>query len=172
MRNTVQIVGESQELVDFCTAVQPRLVRALTLQCGDVGVAEELAQETLAVVWLKWGRVREMAAPQDWVFRVAFNLSKSWLRRRRAESRALRRAAADIGTMDAVTGEGAEVRQRLQRLPARQRQALVLRYYCDLPVDRAAEVMACAPGTVKALTHQGIKSLRDLLGVELQDRSR
>lgn len=162
-------MAESQELVIFFEQLQPKLVRALTLQCGDVAVAEELTQETLAVVWLKWSRVREMGAPQEWAFRVGFNLANSWLRRRRAESRALRKVAADRRTIDAVTGEGAEVRQRLQRLPARQRTALVLRYYCDLPVERTAEVMGCAPGTVKALTHQAIRSLRDLLGVELRN---
>jgi RNA polymerase sigma factor (sigma-70 family) len=52
-------------------------------------------------------------------------------------------------------------------LPRRQRAALVLRYFSDLSVDRTAEVLGCAPGTVKSLTSQAIASLRDRFEVEV-----
>ena len=41
----------------FCRDEYPRLVRLLSLYCGDVGAAEDLAQETLARVWRNWRRV-------------------------------------------------------------------------------------------------------------------
>ena len=47
-------------VVGFCQRVRPRLVGTLGLLCGDRDVGEELAQETLARVWLRWGRVREL----------------------------------------------------------------------------------------------------------------
>ena len=46
-------------VVGFCQRVRPRLVGTLGLLCGDRDVGEELAQETLARVWLRWGRVRD-----------------------------------------------------------------------------------------------------------------
>jgi RNA polymerase sigma factor (sigma-70 family) len=56
------------------------------------------------------------------------------------------------------------------RLPRRQRAALVLRYFADLPVADVADLMGCSQGTVKALTHQAIAALRARGGlVELEE---
>lgn len=131
------------------------------MQVGDVAVAEELAQETLMRVWERWPRVRGLQAPEQWAFRVAVNLSSSWWRRRVAERRAHHR-----GGLGAIAGQQAdrfgeaELRDAITELPARQRQALVLRHYLQLDVAEAAEVMGCAGGTVRALCHQGAQSLR------------
>lgn len=83
-------------VVGFCQRVRPRLVGTLSLLCGDGDVAEELAQETLARVWLRWARVRELDEPLAvaWTYRVAINLGNSWLRRRVAERRARARLVA------------------------------------------------------------------------------
>ena len=50
-------------------------------------------------------------------------------------------------------------------LPLRQRTALVLRYYSDLSVQETADVMGCAPGTVKSLTSQALAALRQTAGL-------
>jgi RNA polymerase sigma factor (sigma-70 family) len=55
------------------------------------------------------------------------------------------------------------VRDAVAALPERMRTALVLRYFADLPVDAVAEIMDCAPGTVKSLTSQAIDKLRAAL---------
>jgi RNA polymerase sigma-70 factor (ECF subfamily) len=149
---------QSGEVTAFCQRVQPRLLGALTLHCGDPAVAEELTQETLAVVWDKWSRVQMMAAPEAWALRVGFNMANSWLRRRIAERRALRRLGPGDQHHDLPQDSG--VRDAVVRLPPRQRTAVVLRYFADLSVEQTADAMGCAPGTVKALTHQGITSLR------------
>jgi RNA polymerase sigma factor (sigma-70 family) len=52
------------------------------------------------------------------------------------------------------------VRAAVARLPSRQRIAVVLRYFADLPVRDVAELMRIAEGTVKALTAQAIANLR------------
>ena len=49
-------------------------------------------------------------------------------------------------------------------LPPRQRATLVLRYYCDLNVDQAAEVLGCSPGTVKSQTAKALGAVRRALG--------
>ena len=48
----------------------------------------------------------------------------------------------------------------LAQLPIRMRSALVLRYYQDLPENEIAELLGCAPGTVRSLIHRGLQRLR------------
>ena len=149
------------ELEQFCREEHPRLVRWLTLHVGDQAVAEELAQDAIARVCEHWARVHQMANRRAWLNRVAVNLATSWFRRRAAERRARSRHGPGATTAQPVDAASAVVlRQAISRLPARQRTALVLRHVVDLPVAEVADVMGCAAGTVKALTHQAITTLR------------
>jgi RNA polymerase sigma-70 factor (sigma-E family) len=153
------------DLATFCRRLHPRLVGMLALHCGQVELAEDLAQETLARVWERWSKVRLADSPDAWAFRVALNLSSSAGRRR-----ALERRVAASQPVAVVDGDGdgdrsgpLAVRQALLTLAPRQRAAIVLRYFVDLSVDDTAAAMRCAPGTVKALTSQGIDRLREHL---------
>ena len=157
--------ADAREAGEFCVRVRAQLVGTLSLYCGDADVAEELAQDTLARVWDRWPQVRAMRSPDAWTYRVGVNLANSHYRRRAAEHRAMarrdrvvdERAAADLA--DAIV-----VRKAVAALPKRQKTALVLRYYADLPIEEVASLMSCAPGTVKALTHQAIANLRGAIG--------
>ena len=53
-----------------------------------------------------------------------------------------------------------DVRAALRSLPPRQRATVVLRYYCDCPVEEAAEILGVTPGTVKSQTAKGLTALR------------
>ncbi len=149
------------ELTDFCRAIYPRLVGALGLQCRP-DIAEELAQEVMAKVCQHWSRVRNMDSPEAWVFRVGFNLVNSFFRRKAAERRARRRLEQNAEVPVADPNEAlSDVRRAVASLPARQRAAVVFRYYLDFSVLETAEAMDCSPGTVKSLTHKGIAALRN-----------
>ena len=154
-------------MVAFCTALRPVLVGGLTLHCRDRGVAEEVAQETLVRVWERWATVRSLPSREAWAWRVALNLTASRFRRHAAERRANARlvgrrgAAASWGPDPA---DGLAVRAAVGGLPERQRAVVVLRFYADLPVATVAEVLGCAPGTVKSLTHKAVAGLRSRLG--------
>jgi RNA polymerase sigma-70 factor (ECF subfamily) len=160
-------------VVGFCQRVRPRLVGTLSLLCGDGDAAEELAQETLARVWLRWSRVRELDEPlaTAWTYRVAINLANSWLRRRVAERRARARLAGrGAGAhLDPDPADAVAVRQAVAALPRRQRTALVLRYYADLPVAEVAALMGCAPGTVKSLTSKALAAVRRAEGMQVAE---
>ena len=160
------------EFLAFCRRLHPRLVSTLALHCGQLEVAEELAQETLVRVWERWSTVRFADSPEAWTFRVALNLSSSAGRRRSLERRVA--ASYPIAVVDDDPSGPLAVRQALMTLAPRQRAAVLLRYFVDLSVDDTAAAMRCAPGTVKALTSQGIDRLRDHLtfddeGVTLHD---
>lgn len=164
-------VGDPLGVVAFCERMHPRLVGALALHLGDRDTAEEVAQEALARAWERWPAVSGMASPDGWVFRVALNLAASRRRRRAAERRA--RARVEAWPLDKGLGPDASdalvVRQAVASLPDRQRAAVVLRYFADLPVVEVAAVLGCAEGTVKSLTSQGIEGLRRRLGASLDE---
>ena len=56
-----------------------------------------------------------------------------------------------------------ELRDQLQRLPARRRTAIVLRYLCDLPDAEIARILDCREATVRSLVHRGLADLRSTL---------
>jgi len=65
-----------------------------------------------------------------------------------------------------LSGDDLLLWQALGRLPARQRAAIVLRYYLDLSEAEVARQLGVPVGTVKSLVHRGLARLRDRLGVE------
>lgn len=162
----------------LCTQLEPGLIGALTLYCGDRFVAEELAQETLVRLLDRWGQVQHMASPAAWAHRVAINLANSRFRRLRAERRARQRLEGHAVQAHSDDMHGVDVaahiavREAVCRLPKRQRTALVLRYYADLPVTEVATLMDCSPGTVKSLTHHAIDALRQAGLVDRYDEVR
>ena len=156
-------------LVEFCRVQYPRLVGFLGLYCGDRGVAEELAQETLARVWRKWPKVHHLDRPDAWAQRVAINLANSHYRRlvaeRRARARAGGRAGEAIEERDPAVEEVVTVRRAVAALPRRQRAAVVLHYFLDLPLAEVAQHMETTVPAVKALLHRAVRRLRSDGGV-------
>jgi RNA polymerase sigma-70 factor (ECF subfamily) len=155
----------------FCESLSGRLVGSLTLFCGDRGAAEELAQDAFVRALERWDEVAVMAAPEAWVYRTAFNLARSRYRRRSAEQRGGQRLAAASRTIADLpdTADAVMLRGLVAALPERQRAAIVARFYAGLSVDEAAEALDCAPGTVRALTHQAMTKLRSAGLVEIDD---
>ena len=78
---------EMTTLEEFCKEEHPRLVRALDLYCGNLGVVEELAQDALAKVWQNWKRQSRLDNPSAWAHHVAMNLARSHFRRLAAARR-------------------------------------------------------------------------------------
>ena len=154
----------------FVRTLYPRVRGFLELHTGDRDLADELTQETLARVWARWPRVRRMASPQAYAFRIALNLTRSWFRRRSRERRALARLQITDRGEEPATAERVATRAAVVTLPRRQREVLLLRYYAGLNVTETAETMGCAPGTVKAHTHRALARLRDHLQVPEEPR--
>jgi RNA polymerase sigma factor (sigma-70 family) len=145
---------------EFCRELWRPLASAMGLLCGSRSVGEEIAQEALARVWARWRYVSRLDSPEAWAYRVAINLSRSRHRRLVAERRALARTQTSEQHSPNDPVDAIAVRQAVAALPERQRAAVVLRYFLDLPVAEVAEIMRCAPGTVKSLTSQAIEHLR------------
>lgn len=163
--------SSGNDLERFCSNARRQLVGALSLYLGDAGVAEELAHEALLRTVDRWADVRLMTNPNGWVQTVAFNLARSHFRRMAAERRAHARFTAretSAGHPDAA--DVMAVRAALTRLPRRQRQAVVCRYYLDMSAADTATAMRCSQGTVKAHLRSALVALRgEGLGVHEED---
>ena len=151
-------------LETMCVSEYPRLVGMLGLYCGDADKAEDFAQESLVRLCRDWPRVKRMDAPEAWLRRVALNLAHSHYRRRKVEQRVIGLIGGRI-TTEPDAAPGVETLDLLRSLPHRQRSALLLHHYLDLPVREVAQVLDVPEGTAKTLIHRGLKRLRaDLEG--------
>jgi RNA polymerase sigma-70 factor, ECF subfamily len=165
-------VEAPDEFTRFFDRVFDPLVGAVWLYCGDRGVAEEMAQEALARVARDWARVAVMDAPVGWTHRVAFNLVNSHFRRLRTGRRILERHQDEQprGDEDApVAADALVVRQAVTALPRRQREAVVLFYFADLPVTEVARWMGAPENTVKSWLARGRARLEADLRVALAE---
>lgn len=161
-RRAVAADGDTA-LVAFCRREHPRLVGTIGYLVGDAELAQDLAQEALLRAVRQWDQVAALESPGGWVHRVAVNLALSALRKRSTRRRIDDRVASWVRS-ERPAGADIEatlsVRTAVAALPDRQRIAIVLRYFADLPVTEVAELMGCPPGTVKTLTSRAIAALK------------
>lgn len=131
------------------------LVRLCFLATLDVEVAADVAQEAMLRAFGLWATLKD-EMPLAWVRRVALNLCRSRWRRARRELHMLPRlysvpALPSSRDVDFVIA--------LRSLPARQREAVVLRYWGDLTVEQCAVVMGVSIGSVNQHLSRGRSAL-------------
>lgn len=137
-----------------------RSIRALAWTLtGEVGAAEDVAQEAFLRAHQRWDVVAGYDEPGAWVRRVAINLATSVLRRRGRELRALVRLGSQRREDWELPDADREFWGVVRALPRGQAATIALHYYEDLPVSDIAAVLGIAEGTVKAHLHKGRRSL-------------
>lgn len=146
-----------------------RLVRAMTVFCGDRERAADAVQEAFVKAHLRWRRIGRYEDPIGWVRRVAINLLRDDHRRDRRKRRAMARLAgepvrrAEIPPPDELT-------ELLAALPAQQRAAIALFYVDGASVAEIAGALDVAEGTVKSNLHDGRRRLRAVLAAREERR--
>jgi RNA polymerase sigma-70 factor (sigma-E family) len=158
-------VVDALRFESFYEREYPRVRRALAVALGEVSTAEEAAQEAFVKAWIRWGRVGRMDHPAGWVYVVA--IRHALRGRGRLRVREEDKPANDVGEIGSEVVERVSGEAALMSLAERQRVAVVLRYYADLPVAEIAAAMGCSVGTVKSTLHAALRRLRvDLASVE------
>ena len=156
--------------------LQPRLLRYFMVV--SPAVADDLASET----WL--GVVRGLdrfqgneTAFRAWVFTIARHEALDWRRRgaRRVTELPVTgfvdQAAPDDPAVTALEGFSTRAALALvAMLPPDQAEAVTLRVVAGLDVERVAEIMGKRPGTVRVLTHRGLRRLAERLGADTRVR--
>ncbi|RSN61920.1 MULTISPECIES: SigE family RNA polymerase sigma factor [Actinomadura] len=140
------------------------LTRLALIMVGDRGTAEDVVQDAFAGLYAAWPRLRDRDRALAYVRSAVLNRSRTALRRRRRPFRTLHQPPVWSAESEAMIGEDRrEVLDALHRLPRRQREALVLRYYGDLSEAEAAEAMKVTVGTVKSTTSRALAALGRIL---------
>ena len=162
------VKSHEEEFVDFAAASAPRLRRAAFLLCGDWHTAEDLAQTALAKVFVSWRKVRRQDAAYAYATRTLVNCYLADKRLRRSTEIPTDQLP-DSPAMLPPPETRMVVLDALATLPPRSRAVVVLRYWADMSVDQAADVLGCSPGTVKTLGARSRDRLRAVLGDALAD---
>lgn len=142
-------------------AAVARVASGVTASAED---GADVAQEAFARAYQHWAKVSRLERPDAWVHRVAINLAISRLRRARRGAGFSRLPAIE---QPDLPDEG--LLRALSTLTPAQRAVVVLRFYLDLSVEEVAQSLEKKPGTVRALTHQGVERLRAALAKEPSD---
>lgn len=121
-------------------------------------------KEALVKLWFAWPKVAK-EAPEAYVRRVLARAAARSARRRWWGEHPVDQLPdpPEVADETAAVDEQTRLEAVLALLPARQRAAVVLRYYQDLPERDVAEALGCPVGTARSLTARGVARLRQLL---------
>ncbi|HMK99441.1 MAG TPA: SigE family RNA polymerase sigma factor [Acidimicrobiales bacterium] len=157
----------------FVAGTTDSLLRTAYLVTGDTGLAEDLVQESLFRVARRWSRVVSMDSPEAYARRILVNLALDGSERRSRHRAELEvqshpggppRWEAEIPWAGfSVVEARIELIRALGELTARQRTALVLRYFDDLSEAEVASALRCSVGTVKSTTARALEKMRALV---------
>lgn len=155
---------QEAEFRSFAVAQRESLRRYAYLLCGDWFEADDIVQKALTKLFAAWLRVEPGGAPA-YVRKIVTNVYIShhrlaWVRRERSSSEL---PAQRLDRPQEEVDVRLELIDALNRLPARQRATLVLRYWEQLSVDETATAMSCSTGTVKSQSAKGLRKLKELL---------
>jgi len=158
-----------QAIIAMYTAEYRSLVRMSVVLVGDVPTAEEVVQDSFIAMYGAWRRLRNIDRAVSYLRRSVVNRSRSVLRRRIVADRHAPRHEPDMPSAEqgAITQlERRAVIAALRSLPARQREAVMLRYYLDLSEEEVASAMKISRGAVKSHTARARAALRSVLELE------
>ena len=158
-----------REIKQQMVASIPKLRAFAVSLCGNSDRADDLVQECLAKALIN---IRSFATGTNllaWLFTILRNAYYSDYRKRRRETADPDGALA--ARLEAPPSQPSHMdlldfREALQKLPADQREALVLIGASGLSYDEAAEICGCAPGTMKSRVNRARNRLSELLGLE------
>jgi RNA polymerase sigma-70 factor (sigma-E family) len=150
------------------------LIRLAVIMLGDRQSAEDVVQEAFLGLYRRWRTLSDTDKAVSYVRSSVLNGARSALRRRarhplaaaadRLDSVESGASAESAESMAMLSEEHRRVLNGIRRLPDRQREALVLRYYLDLSEEQMAASMGISRGTVKSTTSRAIVALGRILG--------
>jgi len=164
MRGVVVESDESPPLgfAEFFAREHLRLGRAIYLLTGDRDEAEELVQDALARAYERWDQVARMSEPAGYVYRIASNLHRRRMRRRRRPV-PVATSPGQIDPSEAIDRDS-DLWDALATLTREQREAIVLVELLGYDAEAAAKVLGIQPSSVRVRVHRARAKLRQILG--------
>lgn len=170
-REAVPAVGEDADrraqLEGLYRAHYRDLVRMACLLVDRQEAAEEIVQDAFVRLHASLDRIEDPGRRVAYLRSIVMNLARDRLRHRGVVRRHAPRPEPPGAGADASTvrhEDAREVIEALGRLPERQREALVLRFYADCSPAEIAEAMGISGGAVKSHLHRAMKAMAEQLG--------
>lgn len=137
------------------------ILRLCALYLSDIALAEDAAQETFLRAYKSLDRFRGDSAPKTWLTRIAINVCKDLLRKRRRQPLILEKLPHDT-FFDSP--EDDSVIREVMSLPEKYRCVILLRYYQELELNEIAAVLHTTRNAVSVRLHRAKELLRRKIG--------
>ncbi|MET9082717.1 SigE family RNA polymerase sigma factor [Streptomyces sp. NPDC004237] len=164
--------GPVEEYAEFAAARAGHMYRsACLLTAGDTHLAEDLVQEALGRIYVRWGRVSRVGNPAGYAQTV---LTRTFLahRRRFSSRERIRDSFPEAADADADPSLRLTLLDALAQLPAKDRAVVVLRYWEDRSVHETADALNVSSAAVRTRCVRALARLRELLGEDLAEYAR
>ena len=140
----------------------PRLAGWVRRLVDDDETAHEIASEAFTRLLARWSTLEN---PQSYLYMIATNLIRDHWRKTERERRALRTVTASAsGDPVSYPDEDVDVRNLIQDLPQRMRNAFLLHYYAGFGVREVATLLGRPEGKIKADLFQARNRLKATMG--------
>lgn len=159
--------GDRQAQGELLKALQDPWFRLCYGLLGNAEAARDATQESALRFLRALPNFRGDSQLRTWAMGIAINVARE-MRRSARPVDAIRLAASAAASISPErqaesSEQAAMLRETIEHLPDRQKEAVLLRYFEDLSIEETAVAMQCAEGTVKATIHQALRSLKEHL---------
>ncbi|MGA3284431.1 MAG: sigma-70 family RNA polymerase sigma factor [Verrucomicrobiota bacterium] len=176
--------GDAEAFGEICRVHGTRLLRQAVALCGNLTLAEDLAQDTLVEAWKGLRRYNGRCQFFTWLCAILLNRHRNLLRQKRPlpfsacsqyDRDEFQKKITHLADHDSLPDEtaqfheqAAQVRACIQALPAKHQQVIYLRFYADDSLEGIAAALGCSVGTVKSRLFHALDKLRGMNALNAQ----
>ncbi|GAA1232923.1 SigE family RNA polymerase sigma factor [Kitasatospora nipponensis] len=158
------------DFLDFSAARAGHLYKtAYLLTGGDAHLAEDLVQEALSRMYVRWHRLSRLENPAGYAQTVLVNTFLS-MRRKRSNTERVTHEFPEIAVTDTDPTLRVTMLQALQQVSPQDRAVLVLRFWEDRSVEETATALHLSATAVRSRSHRALARMRVLLGESFAER--
>lgn len=161
-----QAERDRSQLVELYHSHRLRLTRLAVLLVDDMSTAEDVVQDVFVELHRRWDSLTDIDNAAGYLRVAVVNRARSALRRRKTARDyvpPISREHDDASESVVLADEHREVLDALNKLPRRQREVLVLRYWSELTEAEIAESLGISKGTVKSTASRALDALEKVL---------
>jgi RNA polymerase sigma-70 factor (ECF subfamily) len=176
--------GDAEAFGGVCRAYETRLLRQAFTLCGNLAMAEDLAQDTLVDAWKSLNRFNGRCQFFTWLCAILLNRYRNTLRRKcpvpisslaRQDHDSVLTSLDRLPDQEELPDRSVQLREEaalvlacINELPPKYQQVIYLRFYVDHSLDGIAEALGCSVGTVKSQLFRALDKLRAMKVIKAQ----
>jgi RNA polymerase sigma-70 factor (ECF subfamily) len=179
--------GDAEAFGEICRIHETRLLRQAVALCGNITLAEDLAQDTLVEAWKCLHRYNGRCQFFTWLCAILLNRYRNFRRKNRLlptstpgvlDQNEFEKHTSNPTDHAALPDQAVELHERavlvrkcVRALPAKHQQVIYLRFYVDDSLEEIAAALGCPVGTVKSRLFHALDKLRkmDAFSSQLSD---